>query len=67
MYNMFLSYSTSLDTANYLRDGLKPKAKPIRSFPRIFVTEAEQRDLFSGGKDKRDETQKLTVAIFRAV
>lgn len=37
------------------------------SFLRIFVTEAEQRDLFSGGKDKRDETQDLRVAIFHVV
>ena len=62
---MFLHYSASLDTVNWLRDGFIPKAKPIGSFLRIFVTEAGRKDLFSGGKAKRYGTQELPVAIFQ--
>lgn len=35
------------------------KPSPLRSFFAIFITEATQRDLFSGSETKRYETQEL--------
>lgn len=67
VWNMFVHYSTSLDIVNCLRIDSYLKPSQSESFLRISVTEAEQRDLFSGSKAKRYETQELPVALFHAV